>query len=267
MEWNSDFITDSERKIHYYYNSDKTKPPLMLLHGAWDNGLCWIPTANKLAEKYFVIMPDARGHGLTETPKKVPFSFDVMADDVAFLIQKLNLKKPQIIGHSMGANVTTLFASKYPDLVSKIILEDPVYIIQKFPSYSKPLIFLSMIIAGGLQLRGSVEKLMKRGKKKNPTWPEEVFKPWADAKLQYKKNKFYLLGMLNMRYFYREYLQNIKCPVLFISSSGGILRKKKAKEALEICKGSKWVKIEGAKHNIRRDQPDKFMEALNNFLD
>lgn len=69
MEWKTDFIDNSGTKIHYYY-SGKDKPPLLLLHGAMDNGLCWIPVANLLAEKYSVIMPDARGHGLTEIPKK-----------------------------------------------------------------------------------------------------------------------------------------------------------------------------------------------------
>ena len=68
MKWSSEFVSDSTRKIHYYYG-DLNKPPVILLHGVLDNGLCWIHTANELSDKYSVFMPDARGHGKTEKSK------------------------------------------------------------------------------------------------------------------------------------------------------------------------------------------------------
>ncbi|MFX1273751.1 MAG: alpha/beta fold hydrolase [Promethearchaeota archaeon] len=267
MEWKSSFIIGSDKKIHYYY-SENNKPPLLLLHGAMDNGMCWIPTANKLAEKYWVIMPDARGHGLTEIPKKIPFSFDLMVNDVAFLVKELKLNKFQIIGHSMGANVAALFTSKYPDLVQKVVLEDPAFIAEKFPGYSKPFLFLILGILGNMLIRGSYAKIYKRVKKQNPTWPEEVFKPWTESKLQYKKkDKYYLFGLIHMQYYWRTIMQDIKCPVLLISSSNGILSDKKVKEAMQLAKYLEWIKIDKAGHNIRREQPEKYMQALDKFLD
>ncbi len=65
MEWKSDYFNYAENKIHYFHG-DGDKNPLILLHGAMDNGLCWSPVAQKLSENYHVIMPDARSHGLTE---------------------------------------------------------------------------------------------------------------------------------------------------------------------------------------------------------
>lgn len=49
-------------KIHYY-RTGGNKPPFVLLHGATDNGLCRTPVAEKLADKYDVIMPDALATG------------------------------------------------------------------------------------------------------------------------------------------------------------------------------------------------------------
>ena len=120
----------------------------------------------------------------------------------------------------------------------------------------------------GLSLRGSYEDIMKKGKKMSPTWPEEVFKPWVEAKIQYReKNKNFLLGILKMDFLWKEYMQAIKCPILMISSSKGILSDNKAKKALELCKTASWIKIEGAGHNIRREQPEKFLKAVEDFLD
>ncbi len=267
MEWNTDFVSDSEKKIHYYF-SGQNKPPLILLHGAMDNGLCWIHIANKLTEKYNVIMPDARGHGLTEIPKKEKFSPDLMADDVAFIIEQLNLKKPQLIGHSMGGMTATLAAAKYPDLIHKIVLEDPPFLIEKFPRYSKPFLLPLLATIGGWLIRGDYDKLLKRGKKGNPTWPEEVFKPWAESKVQYKKNnRKYLLGFLRMKFYWKTYLKEIKCPSLLITADKGMLSDKRVELALELCEHLKWIKINGAGHNIRREQPIKYMESITKFLD
>lgn len=266
MNWKSNYLEDAEQKIHYNY-SDNSKPPLILLHGATDNGMCWIPIADKLAKNYFVIMPDARGHGLTEAPKEDIFSVDRMADDVAFIIQTLQLQDPRVIGHSMGANVALLAGAKYPNLIHKIVLEDPFFF-QKMPWYSKPLARLLMKILNWYSLSGFYERIMKKGKKINPTWPEEVFKPWTEAKIQYReKDKNYILDMFNLRYLWRDYVAAIQCPLLLISSSRGLLSDKKAKEALKLCKTATWVKIEGAKHNIRREQPEKFMTIVSNFLE
>ncbi|MHA1147144.1 MAG: alpha/beta fold hydrolase [Promethearchaeota archaeon] len=268
MKWNSNFIEDSERKIHFYHNSNTENPPLILLHGVTDNGLCWTPIANVLAKKYYVIMPDARGHGFTETANEAQYSHDLMADDVAFLIQKLQLKNPQIIGHSMGANVATVVNAKYPDLIHKTVLEDPAFIIQKFRWYIKPIAYLVIKIMNWISLRGSFEAIMKKGKNSFSNWPAEVFKPWAEAKIQYReKNKHFLLGILKIDFLWKEYLKSVKCPILILSSSKGILSDKKAKEALELCTTASWVKIEGAGHNIRREQPEEFLKAVKDFLD
>ena len=65
MEYQEGNVTIDGIKIHYYRSGGK-KPPMVLLHGATDDGLCWGRTAQELAERYDVIMPDAQGHGLSD---------------------------------------------------------------------------------------------------------------------------------------------------------------------------------------------------------
>jgi len=265
MEWKSDYIKYDENKIHYFHGNNNKKP-VILLHGVMDNGLCLSPVAQKLSENYHTIMPDARGHGLTEISDK-NFSYDLMAQDIAMLIQDLKLEKPQIIGHSMGAAMAVLIASKYPELVSRIILEDPAFRFKKankiIKGLAKPLIKLAMKI----MLKGSYEKIIKKGRKRSPTWSEEELQPWAESKVLYKENNSKVfMGLMDDKTDWKEVIQNITCPILLITSDKGMTKDDKAREIVEFSKYCKWVKIEGAGHNIRREQFEQYTEEVQKFF-
>ncbi|MBY8981168.1 MAG: alpha/beta hydrolase [Candidatus Lokiarchaeota archaeon] len=265
MEWKSDYFTYAENKIHYFHG-DGDKNPLILLHGAMDNGLCWSPVAQKLSENYRVIMPDARGHGLTEILDN-SLSIDLMAKDIAMFIQNLKLETPQIMGHSMGAQMTALIASKYPELVSRIVLEDPVIRFNKISKLRKGLFkFLAKIIVSIL-IKGSYEKLIKRGRKQNPKWSDEELQPWAESKILFRENNPKILkGILDNPPDWKDVFQKIACPILLITSDKGITSDKTARSIVDLSKECKWIKIEGAGHNIRREQFERFMQEIQDFL-
>ena len=265
MEWKSDYIHYDENKIHYFHGNGNKKS-IILLHGAMDNGLCWSPVAQELSENYRVIMPDARGHGLTEIFEN-SLSIDLMAKDIAMLIQNLKLETPQIMGHSMGAQMTALIASKYPELVSRIVLEDPAIRFNKISSIKKGLFkFLAKIVVSIL-LKGSYEKLIKRGRKQNPKWSEEELQPWAESKILFReKNPKMLLGILDNSPDWKDVISKISCPILLITSDKGITSDKMAREIVDLSKDCKWIKIEGAGHNIRREQYERFMQEIQNFF-
>ena len=265
MEWKSDFIKFDENKIHYFHGGDKK--PVILLHGVTDNGLCLSPVAQKLSDVYHTIMPDARGHGLTEIPGR-DYSYDLMAQDVAMIIKDLKLENTQIIGHSMGAAITALVASKYPELVNRIILEDPYFRFKKtnriVKGLAKPLIKLGM----KLMVRGSYEKILKRGRKHSPMWSEDEMQPWAESKVLFKENdgKKLIMGIIDDNTDWKELIQKITCPTLLITSDKGMTKDEKAQEIVDLIKDCKWIKIEGAGHNIRREQYERYMEEVQDFL-
>ncbi|MCP4764124.1 MAG: alpha/beta hydrolase [archaeon] len=264
-DWKSDYEEYDGNKIHYHH--DGKNKPIILLHGVMDNGLCFSPVAQKLSENYHTIMTDARGHGLTEVSEDV-YSYDVMARDIAMLIKDLKLEKPQIIGHSMGAAMATLVASKYPKLVSRIILEDPAFIFRKSNKFLKgfaKLIIKNLILP--LLFRSSYEKLLEKGRKKKTTWSEEELQPWAKSKVLFKKNNPNMfLGLIDDETDWMEVIKNISCPILLITSDKGMTKDDKAQEIVDSSKDCKWVKINGAGHNIRREQFERYMEEVQDFL-
>ena len=265
MEWKSDYIKYDDNNIHYFHGNGE-KPPLILLHGAMDNGLCWTPVAEKLSKNYRVIMPDARGHGLTEVPED-SFSYDLMAQDIAELIKHLKLETPQIMGHSMGAAMTALIASKYPDLVSRIVLEDPGFSFKKISKIKKG--FYKFIAKKILPrfLKGSYEDLIRKCRKRSPTWSEEELQPWAESKILFReKNPKIVSQLLEDSHEWKNVIRNIQCPILLITAEKGAVKDNMAREIVDLSKDCKWVKIEGAGHNIRREQFEQYIEEVQEFL-
>src|SRR5689334_19684714 len=121
--WQSGDVEANGIRLHYT-RTGGDKPPLVLAHGVTDNGLCWTPVAEALASAYDVIMVDARGHGRSDAPEH-DYDPATQAADLAGVITALNLQKPAVLGHSMGAATTLVLAGTYPDVPGAIVLEDP----------------------------------------------------------------------------------------------------------------------------------------------
>ena len=254
----------------HYYRIGGNKPPFVLLHGATDNGLCWTPAAELLAERYDVIMPDAQGHGLSARLGK-NFTFKSHTEQVAGLAMGLGLNKPIIMGHSMGAGTAVNVAVEYPSLPKAIILEDPAWVTpESLESQNDPEkmkqheAFMKALAGFGKRTLGEV---IAEGRAQNPRWSEAELVPWAQAKRQFDPALFSMMA-INSR-SYEELVPKITCPTLLIIADGGLVTEAVAKNAAKLWKSKqpfKWVQIKGAGHNIRREQFEEFQKALFGFL-
>ncbi|HZR40314.1 MAG TPA: alpha/beta hydrolase, partial [Ktedonobacteraceae bacterium] len=245
-------------------------PAVVLLHGFSDNGLCWTRIARVLETDYDVVMPDARNHGLSSAAQT---SQELIAADVAALIQELDLQSPRLIGHSMGAATAARVAADYPTLVHSVILEDPP-IRDAWPEPPKegeegkrnPWQWV-------IDLKSMTrDEMIATARKQGPTttWSEEELGPWADSKLQLNLDALNMFGRSRepMPSPY-EILERITCPILLITADperGAIVTPEAAQKAASIWHDGRVVHIAGAGHNIRREQYDKFIEVVTAFL-
>jgi pimeloyl-ACP methyl ester carboxylesterase len=74
-----------------------------------------------LAERHQVIAVDLQGHGRTADIDRPP-DVRLMADDIAALIGRLGLDKPDLAGYSLGGGVVFHTAAKYPDLADRLVV-------------------------------------------------------------------------------------------------------------------------------------------------
>jgi N-formylmaleamate deformylase len=121
--WNEGEVFANGIQQHYY-RTGKGRPPLLLLHGFTENGLCWSRVARGVEHEYDVIMVDARGHGRSSGPE-TGYAQAILNQDVVALIQELELHHPSVCGFSNGALTAAQVAATFPHLVRAIILEDP----------------------------------------------------------------------------------------------------------------------------------------------
>ncbi|MEV8373287.1 alpha/beta hydrolase [Kribbella sp. NPDC056861] len=100
----------------------RTAPPMVLVHGSHTDASTWAAIAPQLAEDWRVIALDQRGHGAS--PRPAEYSFELMCDDLAEFVDSLELGKFLLCGHSMGGTVATIFAERYVDRLTGLILVD-----------------------------------------------------------------------------------------------------------------------------------------------
>lgn len=268
-EWFSGDVVANGLNIHYA-RTGGDKPALVLSHGATDSGLCWTRVARALEADYDVIMPDARGHGLSDAPPSGYASRD-RAADLASLIDALGLRRPAVGGHSMGAATTLRLIADYPDLASCAILEDPGFRSSEpgppRPGQPAPRTALRTLVLDAQS--DGLEATIARGRASSPAWAEEEFEPWAAAKLQVRRAYLDDSTAHSSGEEWRELLPRVRCPVLLVTSDpelGGIVTPEAARAATELLPWLQVVRLRGAGHNIRREQFEPFVRAVRDFL-
>ena len=123
--WSDGYVYANGIRIHYYHAVPAPgKPVIVMCHGVSDNGLCWTTLTWKLQGAYDVYMLDTRGHGLSD-PFTPADDRDTLVKDVVGAIHALQLTKPILIGHSLGAATVMRVGAEYPDLASAIVMLDP----------------------------------------------------------------------------------------------------------------------------------------------
>lgn len=107
-------------KLHYREMGEGQA--FIILHGLFGYSDNWQTHAKKLSEYYRVILVDQRNHG--HSPWSDAFSYEIMADDLAELVDDLQLSSFILMGHSMGGKTAMHYVQKYPSKVEKLLIVD-----------------------------------------------------------------------------------------------------------------------------------------------
>jgi pimeloyl-ACP methyl ester carboxylesterase len=107
--------------ITMYYEVRGQGQAVLLVGGLGADGHLWYKQVPALAKRFHVITPDNRDAGRTDAPDE-PYSMRTMADDLAALLDGLNVPAVHLIGASMGGGIAQEFALAYPDRVRKMVL-------------------------------------------------------------------------------------------------------------------------------------------------
>jgi pimeloyl-ACP methyl ester carboxylesterase len=110
--------------VRLYYELSGAGDPLVLVHGSWVDHHSWDAVVGPLSDSFRVLTYDRRGHSRSERPGRQGSVLED-ADDLAALIEELDLAPAHVAGNSFGAVVALRAAVRHPYLFRSLIAHEP----------------------------------------------------------------------------------------------------------------------------------------------
>jgi pimeloyl-ACP methyl ester carboxylesterase len=238
---------------------------LICLHGISSNSASWRGQLTGLSDSYRLVAWDMRGYGQSDDPT-AEYSFTDVAQDVASLLDHLQLKQAIIMGLSLGGVVAQEFYRNYPDRVKSLILAD------------------TNTGGGARPEQERKSRLESRLKAIESLTPAEMAKNRAPAMLSENPSPEILQAVEQMigeihPFGYRcaaialdaadtrAVLPTVKVPTLVIwGESDKIVPIEETKALAENIPGAQFVTIPNAGHLANFEQSALFNQAVRNFL-
>jgi pimeloyl-ACP methyl ester carboxylesterase len=251
--------------------------PLIILHGLFGSSKNWQSLSKVFAKHFDVLTLDLRNHG--DSFHSDVMDYPVMVDDVHELLSHLGIKSCRLIGHSMGGKVVMLFASKYPKLVSQLVVADiaPIAYEHHYDNLIDPVMSLSL---DQIVSRASVDKalqpditdvqlrqfLLQSLARDADGWRWK--NNWSAIKQQIDK----ITGFPGSEHdptFGDAQTKRLKvnAPALFISGELSDYVNEKGKMVInQHFEQPHYKVLNGANHWLHAEQPKQFAEAVINFF-
>lgn len=251
-------LTTTGRTRHIAWYRTEAAPEILFLHGFSDSAECWDPVVRAIDDHWGMVALDARGHGRSGLPEE-PAGREAQAADAAAVLDDLATGPVVVVGHSMGAGTAMQLGQSRPDLVRGLVLEDPVLPPPGRVNQGRAGLLPEWL----LKLRALDEDArIARGREDQPTWPEDELAPWARSKAQMDEHFTELRPASDSPAY--DLLDGLSCPVLVIA--GEVARGSIVSEEAAGVRASRFVRIPGVGHSVRREARDRFLVELAAFV-
>ena len=107
--------------VDLWYEVSGEGEPVVQIHGAGFGHFNFAPATPELAKRFRVVDFDMRGYGRSDRPVQ-HYDMEVWADDVAGLLDALDIREAHVHGTSMGGMIAIVFAAKYPERTASVVI-------------------------------------------------------------------------------------------------------------------------------------------------
>ena len=252
--------------IQLAYTDTGLGQPVVLLHGYPFNRTLWTEQVSALSNSYRVITPDLRGLGESDASPGTA-TMNRMAQDVAALLDHLEISRAVIGGLSMGGYVALAFYKQFPSRVRALVLADTRA--QADTEEGKQTRFQQADKALATGMAGIADSMLpKLLTPETVSKRPEVVKRVRDMMLKTKPEGAAgaLLGMAE-REDQTRLLSQISCSTLILVGREDPITPVQDSEKMnrEIA-GSRLVVIENAAHVSNLERTEQFNDELVRFL-
>jgi len=240
---------------------------VVLLHAFPLDGRMWAPQVEALAGSYQVIVPDLRGFGAASEQAVEEAGMDLLADDVARLLDDRGLDRVVLGGLSMGGYVAFAFVRRHADRLGGLLLLDTKASADSEQARADRLRMAERVLAEGT---GFVpETMLPRllGKTSLQERPELVERVTA---LVREQDPLAVAGAqrgMAARPDATDVLAAIAVPTLVVAGEeDAVIGPEVGRELAVAIPGARFLLVERAGHLASLERPEVVNEALLDFL-
>ena len=241
--------------------------PVVLLHPFPLNRGAWSPQRDFLSKKYRIITPDFRGFGGSELDGEIS-TMESLADDLAALMDELQVDRFVLGGLSMGGYVALAFYGKYPERVRGLILANTKA--QPDDDLARrgraELAKLAIHEGAGAVGEAMLPKLF--GETTFRLKPHVPISIWRKVEKNSRRGLAAALRGMALRPDMTDLLPKIECPVLVIAGDEDkLISGSHMKKMADVLGDVTYELIEGAAHLSNVEQPEEFNRLVKDFLE
>jgi esterase len=270
----SHHIVLNRMRFHYLDWGVKGRPPIIFLHGGGLNAHTWDVVCLMLRRQYYCLALDQRGHGDSEWEPTSDYSHDSQVQDVHGFIEKLELERPLLVGHSMGGFAAIGYAIAYAAKLSGLVLVDigPEISmdgskrIRDFVTQDRVLDSVDAFVERAMAfnprrnptlLRRSLLHNLRKLPNGKYTWKHDPNRMSPD----FAKERIERAAQI------QRDIHRISCPTLIMRGErSDVFTDANAANFAESLPNGRWLKIENAGHTIQGDNPAGLLNALQPFV-
>ena len=267
-------------KIHingldHYYEQSGQGPALIFVHGAFADARIWQPQWEHFSGSYRLLRYDLRGHSRTGSSDLNCYTIDTYADDLAGLLDALEIEAPVLCGLSWGGSVAQAFAARYPTRLRALILAGSAVAIDLTPRDK----LLCNLLFPAWAMRGTIQALSVARFTRFSLWlarltqgrhwlsQDEDAQQYLEECMLRMSSAEYLKIWQAIYAFHLLPLERILCPTLVLNgeyeSSNTFLH---TREILRRVPTAQAGLIPGAGHAMNWEQPQAFNQSVGEFL-
>lgn len=235
--------------------ADNDRPTIVMLHEGLGSVALWKHFPQHLASRTGcgILAYSRYGHGDSdELREKRPVEFMHHEGEVVLpeLLDKLNLRRPVLLGHSDGGSIALIFAGKYagkyPERPRALVLEAPHVFVEDLSVASITAAKVAYLTTDLPQKLGRYQQHV-----------DATFWGWNDIWLDPKFRSWNIEG----------YLPAIRCPILCIQGEEdeyGTIAQVKAIQAR--VPATEILMLPNCRHSPHRDQPEATLDGMAKFV-
>lgn len=271
--------------FHVYRWPGSDPDPLVLLHGWGDTGETYQFLVDCFAADRTCVAIDMRGFGRTQRPTDGYWFPDYLADLEALLDELAPDRPIDLVGHSMGGNIATLYSGVRPQRIRRLVSLEGFGMARTTPDQAPARYaqWLDEVKQGTeFSVYENYEQLVRVLARRNPRTPRDrlefIARSWAqtrgDGKIELRADPKH--KRVNPVLYSREQAEAcwraIEAPVLFVLGEQSDLMKRMSDELAEsklrsIYRNLTFATVNDAGHMMHHERPDEVAALIEEFLE